>query len=165
MDLFDVKTYQMNSASVKALLTANEARNETSRKLEDEKKERDRVAEEYTERYIELCVQKLGSDIDFDVKHGHTGGTYDIQKRCGITRIPPHHTDTFNYGIREVTECKSLYDIIARTQTSVMSWPKQGGLDVSIEPPTKLPEVSDWTIGYLAFDDKCPNRTLRWYIK
>lgn len=155
----------MNSTSVKALLTAKEAENATSRKLEDEKKERERVAQEYTDRYVKLCVEKISSDIDFDVKHGHTRGTYTIQKSCGTTRIPAHHTDRYRYQATEYTECKSLRDIVIKSQAFVESWRKEGGLDVSIEPPKELPAVSEWSMGWIAQENKCPNLTLRWYIK
>lgn len=165
MASFDAKIHQMNSTSVKALLTAKEAENATSKKLEDEQKERQRVAQEYTDRYVKLCVEKIGSDIDFDVKHGHTRGTYKIEKSCGTTRIPTHHTDIFRYQPREYTECKSLHDIVIKSQVLVQSWRKDGGLDVSIEPPKELPVVSEWNMGWMAQDNKCPNLTLSWYIK
>lgn len=154
----------MNSTSVKALLAAKDAENANAQKLKDEDKERERITNEYKDRYVNTCVEKLAADVDFDIKHGITHDSYSISTACGTTRIPIKYLGLSNaYRAYEHTPCESFHAVIAKTKASIESWHKQGGLSVSVEPPKDLPKVSKFEIDWIAHENKCPNQYIRWF--
>lgn len=154
----------MNSTSVKALLAAKDAENATIQKLKDEGKERERIKSEYANRFVNMCVEKLVSDVDFDIKHGITHDKYSISNACGINRIPIKYLDLPSaYRAYEHTPCESFHAVITRAKASIESWREQGGLSVSVEAPADLPKVSKFEMDWITHENKCPNQSIRWF--
>lgn len=87
-------------------------------------------------RFIQQCVERLASDIDYDIMHGTTYGSIVIADRCGKLHVPQvYNEDDWHWKCKQHTPCKTLHTIVANIGAVAGSWNKTGGVSVKIAPP------------------------------
>ncbi len=79
-----------------------------------------RRTQEYTERFITQCVERIESHIKTDLANGIKHSDLDIDGHCGVNYIPDFKYG-YVWGYKERT-CDVYDDIHNRVQANIMKW-------------------------------------------